>query len=112
MVFNDAPVPFVPIVEMVSGYKIIRKQASMFEMRVGKGGLFVCSLNMKNQDAGTLYLRKLLERYIASEEFCPTVEIAPEGLLAWCRTFGKPEIDFSTDEGYDEGGHVRKESQG
>lgn len=112
VVFNDAPVPFVPIVEMVSGYKIIRKQASMFEMRVGKGGLFVCSLNMKNQDAGTLYLRKLLERYIASEEFCPTVEIAPEGLLAWCRTFGKPEIDFSTDEGYDEGGHVRKESQG
>ncbi len=111
VVFNDAPVPFKPIVEMVSGYKIIRKQASMFELRVGKGRLFVCSLNMKNQDAGTLYLRKLLERYTASEEFCPVAEISPERLLEWCRSSGKPEIDFSTDEGYDEGGHVRRESE-
>lgn len=108
VVFNDAPAPFSPIMEMVSGYKIIRKQASMFELNVGAGRLFVCSLNLQHKDAGTLYLRSLLEHYVASESFRPKDSITPEALAMWCGRSGI-EIDFSTDEGYDVGGHVKKE---
>ena len=107
VVFNGLPVPFKPIIEMVSGYKIIRKQAAMFELQAGKGKLLVCTLNLEGKDPGTVYLRQLLEHYICSGAFRPGIRIDGESLRTLIGACTDPEVDFSTDEGDDKGGYVR-----
>lgn len=107
VVFEQNDIPFHPIIEMCSGYKIIRRQAALFEFCIGKGKLLVCSLNMQNQDAGTQYMKVLLEHYAASDVFCPTESVSPKWLFELCREKRKLDIDFTTDEGYDAGGHVK-----
>ncbi|HIS55288.1 MAG TPA: hypothetical protein IAB48_01340 [Candidatus Fimimorpha excrementavium] len=42
--FNDLELAFRPIVEIVSTYKFIRKQAALFEIKIGKGAILVCTL--------------------------------------------------------------------
>ena len=111
VVFDDSEIPFHPIIEEVSGYKLIRKQAGMFELQVGKGKLFICSLKLSKEDSGACYLRQLIENYIVSEEFQPQENVPAEKLLEQCRRLKQLRINFSTDEGYDVNGHVRSENE-
>ena len=108
VVFNALDIPFDPIVEVVSGYKIIRKQSSLFELRVGAGHLLVCTLRLPQDDPGARYLYRLMLQYMKSPAFQPATAIEPAVLEEILRRSGKLEIDFSTDEGYDSGGHVQK----
>lgn len=49
--FNDLQIDFNPIIEVVSTYKMVRRQSVLFELKVGKGGLVVCTLNINQNDA-------------------------------------------------------------
>lgn len=71
VVFNDLDVVFDPIIEVVSSYKLIRKQACLFEARVGKGRLLVCSMDLSKEDPGSVYMKNAIMRYVDSAAFQP-----------------------------------------
>jgi beta-galactosidase len=106
VVFNDLDIPFQPIVEMVSSYKMVRKQASLFELRIGKGGLLVCTLKLHPSDPGACYLKNRMMRYMISDSFVPNITVKPEVISGLLHSSKELNVDFSTDEGYDNGGHV------
>jgi len=78
VLFQDERVPFDPILEVASSYKLLRKQGAIFELRVGAGALLVCSLNIGPDDpAGRCLLHHLI-RYASGDEFQPQKSIVPE----------------------------------
>lgn len=107
VVFNDLEIPFHPIVEIVSSYKMIRKQSSLFELQVGAGRLLVCTLKLDETDCGAQYLLHAMLNYMNSEEFAPQTIVSPEWLKTLLLKSSVMDVDFSTDEGYDDGGHVK-----
>lgn len=106
IVFNDLDIPFDPIVEIVSSYKLIRKQASIFELGVGAGGLLVCTLNLINQDPGAADLYNCMLRYISSDEFKPKSVVTEEWMRELIENNHDLTVDFTTDECYDTGGQI------
>lgn len=110
VVFEEPEIPFVPIAEIVSGYKLIRKQASLFEWQVGEGLLVVCTFRMNESDPAAVYLREQILRYAASETAPAGEKVSPETLRRLIRANRRVEADFSTDEGYDAAGHVKPKS--
>ena len=104
VVFTDLDVPFDPIVEIVSGYKVVRPQAALFELAVGAGGLIVCTFAFDDDDPGARHLLRTLLDRLRSGRFAPRSAVAPSQLTALtARTI---HLDLTTDEGYDDGGHV------
>ena len=77
VVFNDIRIPFNPIIEVVSSFKVIRKQALLFEFAVGKGKILVCSLNLKNDDPAAEFLKSRLVEYALSNDFEPENSMTP-----------------------------------
>ena len=82
VVFNNLDIPFDPILEVVSSYKLIRRQAGIFELAVGKGGLLVCALNMHNNEPGTVSLYNSMIRYLSSDEFRPKTAVTDRWLCS------------------------------
>lgn len=106
IVFNDLDIPFEPILEIVSSYKYIMKQASIFELSVGNGGMLVCTLNVESMDLAAINLYNCMLKYITSDEFKPSVKVTTEWLKDLSITNKDLNIDFTTDECYDTGGHI------
>ncbi|MFA6715394.1 MAG: sugar-binding domain-containing protein [Victivallaceae bacterium] len=75
-------VPFVPILEIL---QVNRQadQASIFELKAGKGRLFVstCAIDMKNP-VGVTFMDSVLE-YVSGPDFKPEKEVKPEVLRAF-----------------------------
>ncbi len=63
--------PFKPHVEIVSSYKNARREAMLFEYRVGAGKLFVCALALDENDPAGRWLKQHILSYVMSEEFAP-----------------------------------------
>lgn len=106
IVFNDLDIPFEPVVEIVSSYKMIRKQASVFELGVGKGGMLVCALNVNGADPGAVNLKQLMLRYLESAAFAPRNKVTTGWLLNRMKNDSDLRVDFATDECWDKGGQV------
>lgn len=106
VVFNDLDIEFKPIVEIVSTYKMIRKQAGIFELGIGKGGMVVCTMNVSTEDAAAKALHACMVEYLSSEEFAPKVTVDSKKLLEIMEANVGVEVDFTTDECYDTGGHI------
>ena len=73
---ND--LPFDPIVEVVSSYKYVIKQSTLFEYRVGPGRLIVCTLNFKGLDPAGVFLFDELLRYAGDPQkhaVCPELPL-------------------------------------
>lgn len=104
--FNDLDIEFKPIVEIVSTYKLIRRQAALFEVKVGEGGMLVCGLNVNTEDASAHSLYVRMKEYIISDEFAPQVEVSTEKLLDIMENRKDIVVDFTTDECYDTGGYI------
>ncbi len=101
VVFNDLGLPFDPIIEVVSSYKTIVKQAALFELKVGAGRLLVCSLNITPGDAASEHLLQTMIRYAQSEAFDPTVQADKTHIEAILRSRQKHRSLAGTDEGFD-----------
>jgi len=78
---DAVPQAFDPILEVVSSYKTISKQAAIFEWRVGKGRLLVCSLKLSDSDPAAAYLRHCLLDYAGGDQFRPRTQVTPEQLV-------------------------------
>lgn len=101
VLFNDLEIPFTPIIEVVSSFKMIRKQASLFELGVGKGKLLVCTLNLTETDPASKYLLQRMISYVKSDKFIPEVTIEANELRKLMDSYTTVEYDFSTDEALD-----------
>ena len=101
------PEAFDPILEVVSSYKQICRQAALFEWRVGKGRLLVCALNLPEADPAACYLRRLILDYAASERFQPRTRVAPERLVRLLNLGPvAAQPTGRTDEGFDGRGQL------
>lgn len=105
--FNELDIEFKPIVEIVSTYKYIRKQAAIFELGVGRGGMLVCGLNIESNDPAAKALFEHMKNYVLSEDFSPQIEIGSQKLLEIIKNRKDIAVDFTTDECYDAGGHIK-----
>lgn len=101
VLFDNASIPFNPIIEMVSSFKLIRKQACLFELQVGRGKLLVCTLQLSESDPAGVYFYKIMEAYAKSHEFNPTVSISPQMMEQWLGEKREIQFDFSTDQALD-----------
>jgi hypothetical protein len=69
--FNGLDLTFDPILEVVSSYKRVRKQALLFEYSVGNGKLLGCSLSFHWDDPATCWFADELMSYVAGDRFSP-----------------------------------------
>lgn len=81
MILDVLPKDQKPIVQVIDDWNVCRKLGLVFEGRVGKGRLLVCSIDLET-DLGNRpvarQLRRSLMNYVATEHFAPTVEMKPE----------------------------------
>ncbi len=103
VVFDDLHSPFTPILEMVSSYKMMHKQAALFEYRIGQGGLLVCTLDLDTADPAAAYLRQTLCRYLHSRAFVGEHAMHPRDIARLCEATGEQmKLDITdTDMGFD-----------
>ena len=78
----EAGVPFDPVIDIASAVKFPIRQAGLFEYRVGKGRLLVCSFAFRESYPAAKWLRARLVDYAAGERFEPAQELSPEQLHA------------------------------
>jgi hypothetical protein len=78
---KDFPADFRPIIHLIDDWFKNRKLGILFEAKVGKGKLMVCSAdlqtNLANRPAAAQFRQSLLE-YMASDKFNPNKEIDPK----------------------------------
>jgi hypothetical protein len=79
VILDDTPAEFRPIVQVIDNFVRNRKIGNLFEARVGKGRLLVCTLNLSGhldkRPAARQFLKSLYG-YLASDEFLPAQELA------------------------------------
>ncbi len=90
VVFNESSLPFKPVIEVVSSYKYIIRQAAMFEFIVGQGRIFVCSLNLNEDNPAANLLMKNMLDYAGNPLL---YKDAPKISIDNLRTFGKVDIN-------------------
>jgi hypothetical protein len=73
-----------PIIDIATSYKNAKREALLFEYKVGKGKLLVCTLKLKECDPGALWLRDRIMQYANSEIFEPADRISYAELLEMC----------------------------
>ncbi len=74
-----------PIVQMIDDWNRSYKLGAVFECKVGTGKLLVCAADLEthlDRRPAARQLRRSLLDYMAGERFNPTVEVAPQALLA------------------------------
>ena len=75
---------FAPIIEIASSYKNARREAMVFEYKIGEGRLLVSTLNLTDADAGARWLKARMIEYVSGEEFAPRVSLTPTRLASLC----------------------------
>jgi hypothetical protein len=78
----EADVPFDPVIDIASSVKRVIRQALLFEYRIGKGRLLVCSFKFGEHDPAAKWLRVRLVEYAASGRFEPALSLTPAQLHA------------------------------
>ena len=105
---SELNLPVSPIVEMVSSFKKIKRQAMLFELKIGAGRLLVCTLKLEDSSVAASYLKRQLEEYMENFE-------AEESILLLEPNQLKDIIDhehscqstLSTDQGFDALGQLK-----
>ena len=72
--------PHRPVIDIASSYKNARREAMLFEFRVGGGKLLVCTLNLREDDPGAVWLKNRILSYAAGEDFQPAQTLTEEQL--------------------------------
>ncbi len=79
---ND--IPHEPVIDIATSYKNARKEAMLFEYRVGNGRLIVCTFNMKEDDPASVWLKNRIISYALSGEFSPRQALTIDQLEKMC----------------------------
>jgi hypothetical protein len=84
MLMDDLPKELRPIVQVIDDWNTNRKLGLVFECRVGKGKLLICSAdltkNFRDRHAARQLLGSLIA-YLHSKDFDPKVEVSKEDLI-------------------------------
>jgi hypothetical protein len=78
---SDAPAGLRPIVQVVPDWNQPRREALLFEARVGKGRLLKCSADLRtdlDKRLAARQLRRSLLDYAAGKNFDPVTEMTPD----------------------------------
>ena len=84
IVLDQLPKALRPIVQPIDDWNTNRRLGLIFECRVGRGKLLVCSADLVNDlenRPAAQQLRQSLMSYMASGEFNPSVQVKPEELM-------------------------------
>lgn len=85
MVLDDFPADFRPVVHLIDDWFTNRKLGILFEAKVGKGKLMVCSVDFRKditkRPAAAQFRQSILE-YMASDRFNPKREVSAETVNA------------------------------
>jgi hypothetical protein len=92
LVMDDLPRELRPLVQVIDDWTTHHRLGLVFEARIGKGKLLVCSIDL-DQDLerrpAARHLRRCLIHYLQSPEFNPHVTLTPESVQA-CLFGDKP----------------------
>lgn len=77
----DLPTPFDPILEIISSGGDVRRQAAIFEKRVGQGRLLVSTCVANQNNPSCVALTDGMLRYAGSDAFRPKSELSLETLV-------------------------------
>jgi hypothetical protein len=83
MILDDLPAALRPTVQVIDDWFTARRLGLVFEARVRRGRLLVCSIDLKNgleQNPVARQMRSSLLRYMGGKAFKPTVELNVEQL--------------------------------
>jgi hypothetical protein len=83
MMLDNLPKNLRPIVHVIDDWFTARKLGLVFEARLGKGKLLVCSIDLKNdldQNPVARQMRHSLLSYMASDRFNPKVSVTKEAI--------------------------------
>jgi hypothetical protein len=83
VILDDAPADYRPIVRMIDNFSRNHKLANLFEAKVGKGRILVCSIDLRKDLAARPAARQMLRSlyaYAASDAFNPQ-QALDSGLL-------------------------------
>ncbi len=98
---DSLPVPYDPIIEVVSSFKDVQKQASLFELRVGRGRLLVCTLGLSPDDPAAAHLLRCCIDYAGSDAFNPRHALPVSLLRELLEQDPRQETLGATDQGHD-----------
>ncbi len=89
MVLDDFGPGVRPIVQVIDDWNTNRKLGLLFEARIGKGKLLICSMdlrnNLKDRPAARQMLRSLMS-YMKSHAFAPKITLEAEGIRNLLKT--------------------------
>lgn len=83
MIMDGLPRELRPIVHVIDDWFTARKLGLVFEAKLGKGRLLVCSVDLKNdleENPVARQMRSSLLRYMASDRFNPKVAVTKEAV--------------------------------
>ena len=72
------PADFRPLITVVPDLHHSYFISPFFELKVGKGRLIVCGLNIDANCAGARLFKRALWRYVVSSDFNPKWQVSPE----------------------------------
>ena len=84
VILNQKRLPHEPIIDIASSYKNARREAMLFEYKIGEGRLIVCTLALHDDDAFASWLKNKIVSYAASDAFEPKDEISLYEFSALC----------------------------
>lgn len=73
-----------PIMDIATTYKNAQREALLFEYRVEKGRLLVCTLNLPENDPGARWLKDRILSYVKSDAFAPEMSLTADQLRRIC----------------------------
>ncbi|PWD98927.1 sugar-binding domain-containing protein [Marinilabilia rubra] len=102
IVLDSADAEYRPIVQAIDNFERCAKLGLLFEFKVGKGSVLVCSANLNDKDdfVAQQLLRSML-RYMDSEEFSPQTTLSQNKLLSviYGNTSTKSKSRITNDKG-------------
>ncbi len=97
VLLDEVPGHIEPIAQCIDVPWRMRRKAYVFEARVGKGKLLVCTLNLsasqRERDPAAAWVYDRLLRYAAGAEFQPSATIPAEWLRKRLGDVSMPEVD-------------------
>jgi hypothetical protein len=87
VILDSCPLSYRPLVQVVDNFARNHRLGSVFEAKVGRGSLMVCTVNLEraNPTKQTIEQRNFLyslSDYVASEMFAPEQQLSTETLDA------------------------------
>jgi len=104
---QDAGVLLKPIVEIVSSFKAIKRQAALAEFNVNQGRLMVCTFRLSPNDPAAVYLLRSCIAYLQRPSLESALEIPATTLRQWMKVGEQRQTLTATDQGYDERANIK-----